>query len=82
MACFTVICVTTMTHCSTRGLLDLLAERGPTEVTSLAAALEAHPVTVTKQCCELQSDGHVRQIAGGVYTITDTGEAYLVTLTE
>ncbi|MXV62371.1 MarR family transcriptional regulator [Natronorubrum sp. JWXQ-INN-674] len=71
-----------MTACSTRGLLDLLDERGPTEIGVLAAALETHPVTVTNRCSTLQSDGYVRQISGGVYVITDDGEEYLTSLPE
>ncbi|ELY61629.1 helix-turn-helix domain-containing protein [Natronolimnohabitans innermongolicus] len=66
-----------MTNCSSRGLLVLLDERGPTEVTSLAASLEAHPMTVTSECRDLQSDGLVRQISGGVYRITEDGRQQL-----
>ncbi|QFU84190.1 DeoR family transcriptional regulator [Natronorubrum aibiense] len=71
-----------MTRCSSRGLLSLLDERGPVEATSLAAALDVHPMTVRTKCHELQSAGHVRQVSGGVYTITETGRDYLSTLTE
>lgn len=71
-----------MTSCSRRGLLTLLDERGPTEVTSLAATLDEHPVTVTNACRELQREGHVRQVAEGVYVITDDGESHLATRSE
>lgn len=71
-----------MTTCSRRSLLRLLDERGPTAVTSLAATLDEHPVTVTKACTELQRDGHVRQVSEGVYVITEDGEAHLATLSE
>lgn len=82
MADFAVGVIRTMTNCSTRGLLRVLDERGPAEVTALAECLEVHPVTVTKECYDLQSDGHIRQISGGVYNITDEGEEYLRTLSE
>lgn len=82
MSYFAVMYGYTMTNCSSRGLLDVLDERGPAEVTSLASALEVHPVTVTKECHDLQSDGHIRQISGGVYTITDEGRVYLEQLSE
>ncbi|WP_027119034.1 DeoR family transcriptional regulator [Natronorubrum tibetense] len=71
-----------MTNCSSRVLLRVLDERGAVETTSLADALGVHPVTVSKECHELQSDGHIRQISGGVYAITDTGERHLETLSE
>ncbi|ELY52168.1 hypothetical protein C492_19931 [Natronococcus jeotgali DSM 18795] len=49
---------------------------------TLADEFEIHPVTITERCYELQSAGHVRQISGGVYVITDDGRAYLETLSE
>ena len=71
-----------MSPCSSRVVLHHLDERGPVEVTSLAAALDEHPMTVTKRCYDLQSEGHVRQISGGVYAITDDGQEYLEQLSE
>ncbi|ELY43359.1 hypothetical protein [Natronorubrum sulfidifaciens] len=71
-----------MTRCSSRGLLSLLDERGPAAATSLAAALDAHPMTVRTKCHDLQSAGHVHQISGDVYTITEAGRDHLSTLTE
>ena len=60
----------------------MLDERGAVEVGTLAAALEEHPVTVTQVCYDLQADGHVRQVSGGVYTITDDGREFLTAQTE
>ncbi|WP_306057147.1 hypothetical protein [Natronococcus wangiae] len=71
-----------MERCSDRALLAVLAEREPVEMASLATALEAHPVTIDQRCYELQSDGHVCQVSGGVYEITDAGRAYLESLQE
>jgi len=71
-----------MTRCSTRGLLATLDARGPVEATTLATALEVHPMTVTKQCYELQCSGYVRQISGDVYTITEDGREHLAALSE
>ncbi|WP_049914761.1 helix-turn-helix domain-containing protein [Haloterrigena salina] len=71
-----------MTNCSSRGLLRVLDERGAVEVGTLAATLDEHPVTVTQVCYDLQSDGHVQQVSGGVYTITEDGRQYLTTLSE
>ena len=69
-----------MNGCSDQALLAMLAERDSVEMASLASEFETHPMTITQRCYELQSDGHVRQIAGGVYAITDDGRAYLETL--
>jgi Mn-dependent DtxR family transcriptional regulator len=69
-----------MNGCSDQVLLATLVERGPIEMAALADTVEVHPVTLTDRCAELQSDGHVRQIAGGVYAITDDGRAYLESL--
>ncbi|WP_076609749.1 helix-turn-helix domain-containing protein [Natronorubrum thiooxidans] len=71
-----------MIRCSSRGLLAVLDERGPAPATSLAATLDAHPMTVRAKCHELQSAGYVRQISGDVYTITERGRDHLSRLTE
>lgn len=70
-----------MPGCSDKALLATLSERGPVEIASLATELETHPLTIHKRCGELQSAGHVRQVSGGVYAITDDGQAYLEALT-
>lgn len=66
-----------MAPCSRRALLTVLAEHGPLEVTTLAATLETHPLTVDQACAELHAAGYVQQVAGGVYDITETGDASL-----
>jgi DNA-binding Lrp family transcriptional regulator len=71
-----------MGECSDRTLLATLAEQGPTEMGSLANAVESHPVTVDTRCSELQDAGHLRRIGGGVYAITEDGRAYLETLSK
>jgi DNA-binding Lrp family transcriptional regulator len=71
-----------MKGCSDRSLLAALAEHGPIEMASLADAVESHPMTVDARCSELQDAGHLRRIGGGVYAITEDGEAYLETLSE
>ncbi|GAB3677831.1 MarR family transcriptional regulator [Halopiger thermotolerans] len=69
-----------MTGCSDRALLALLEERGPIRVTRLAAALDAHPLTVTQYCDDLRADGYVRRISSDVYVITEDGRSYLTAL--
>ncbi|WP_049924368.1 MarR family transcriptional regulator [Halopiger djelfimassiliensis] len=71
-----------MTGCSDRSLLRVLDERGPARVTVLAGELEAHPITVTQHCDDLQSDGYVRRLSADVYGITEDGREYLATLPE
>lgn len=78
----TVIFTLTMATCSSRALLAALTERGPLDVGSLSEVLAAHPITVAQQCDELQAAGYVRQIASGVYVITDSGEEHLSQLSE
>lgn len=82
MSYFAVAWWQTMTNCSTRVLLGILDERGAVETTTLATVVDAHPMTVATKCHELQTAGHVRQVSGGVYSITDAGEQHLATLSE
>lgn len=65
-----------------RTLLRALDEREDTSVSSLAEAIEAHPITTDQRCYELQQEGYIRQTSAGVYVLTDSGEEYLSTLTE
>lgn len=65
-----------------RTLLRALDEREDTSVSSLAEAIEAHPITTDQRCYELQQKGYIRQTSAGVYVLTDSGEEYLSTLTE
>ena len=55
-------------------ILLLLAERGQLPVASIAEELGRHPVTVDRQCYDLQRDGYIRIAAsGGAYALTDAG---------
>lgn len=56
-----------------RPLLEVLADASPTTVPEVAARLEAHPVTVERQCLELQRAGRVRQCTGGKLVLVDDG---------
>ncbi|ARS91142.1 hypothetical protein [Natrarchaeobaculum aegyptiacum] len=56
-----------------RRLLEILADVGPTTVPEVAARLEAHPVTVERQCLELQRAGRIRQCTGGKLVLADDG---------
>ena len=56
-----------------RPLLDTLADAGPVTVPEIAARLEAHPVTVERQCHELQRAGRIRQCTGGKLVVADDG---------
>lgn len=54
-----------------RLLLETLADVGPTTVPEVAARLETHPVTVERQCLELQRAGRIRQCTGGKLVLVD-----------
>ena len=69
-----------MPNCSSRAVLARLDECGPIGAPSVAEQLEVHPITVQNRCYQLQSDGYVFQISGGVYCITEDGREYLRTL--
>lgn len=71
-----------MDRSAERTLLAALRDRKATTVTTLAETLDAHPTTVDQHCYELQRDGYIRQMAAGVYAITDSGEEHLSTLAE
>ena len=59
---------------SAEDVLGLLAERGQLPVTSIAEELDRHPVTVDRQCHDLQQDGYIRIAAsGGAYALTGAG---------
>ena len=55
----------------TDAILEALEATSPATITDLATALESHPVTVERRCRSLQQDGHIRQCAGGVYTLVE-----------
>lgn len=49
----------------------MLADAGPVTVPEIAARLEAHPVTVERQCLELQRAGRIRQCTGGKLVVAE-----------
>lgn len=57
-----------------REILELLADDGPMTVSRLAASLAAHPVTIERQCRDLQRTGRVRRCPGGAFAIDDFGD--------
>lgn len=57
-------------------ILELLAEHDQLPVTTIAEELGRHPVTVDRQCYDLQNDGYIRIAAsGGAYALTEAGRA-------
>lgn len=57
-----------------RTILRLLDEQGQLPVTAIAEELDRHPVTVDRQCYDLQQDGHIRMAtSGGAYALTEEG---------
>lgn len=61
-------------------LLEAVDNKGPIDLTSLSEQLDTHPITIDQQCYELQVDGYLTQVTGGVYTITDDGQDHLAYL--
>ncbi|AGB38328.1 winged helix-turn-helix transcriptional regulator [Natronococcus occultus] len=57
-----------------REILEILAADGPMTVSRLAATLAAHPVTIERQCRDLQRAGRVRRCPGGAFAIDDSGD--------
>lgn len=47
----------------------VVAEEGPVTAPEIAASLDAHPVTVSRACSELQQVGRIRQETGGGYVV-------------
>ncbi len=59
-------------------ILELLAEHDQLPVTTIAEELDRHPVTVDRQCYDLQNDGYIRIAGGGgAYALTEDGRARL-----
>ncbi|WP_254839610.1 HTH domain-containing protein [Natronomonas marina] len=59
-------------------ILKLLAAHDQLPVTTIADELDRHPVTVDRQCYDLQNDGYIRIAAsGGAYTLTEEGRQRL-----
>ncbi|QLD85955.1 winged helix-turn-helix transcriptional regulator [Natronomonas halophila] len=60
-----------------REILALLAEHGATPVVELADRLNRHPVTVDRQCYDLENEGHITMTAtSGVYALTEQGQRH------
>mgnify|MGYP000013985005 CR=1 FL=1 len=61
-----------------REILETLATHGQLSVAGLAEALDRHPVTVDRQCYDLQTDGYiVIATSGGTYKLTPKGKSRL-----
>ncbi|MCQ4333759.1 HTH domain-containing protein [Natronomonas sp. F2-12] len=61
-----------------REILEVLAAHGQLSVPGIADALDRHPVTVDRQCYDLQTDGHiVIATSGGAYKLTEEGRSRL-----
>jgi DNA-binding IclR family transcriptional regulator len=60
-----------------RAVLELLAEEQHS-VSGIADALDRHPVTVDRQCYDLQTDGYIAVASsGGTYRLTAKGRERL-----
>lgn len=55
-------------------ILEILVEQGPVHVVEIASELDEHPIAVDRQCYSLQQNGAIRQVGGGVFTLTDSGK--------
>jgi DNA-binding IclR family transcriptional regulator len=57
-----------------RAILETLDEEGRCSVPGIAETLDRHPVTVDRQCYDLQVDGYIAVASsGGTYRLTDEG---------
>jgi DNA-binding Lrp family transcriptional regulator len=54
-------------------ILERLRADGPATGPEVAAAVDAHPATVSRRCDALQRAGRLRQATGGVYVVTERG---------
>ena len=63
-----------MDQCLERAVLEVLEENDRCSITFIAETLDRHPVTVDRQCYDLQADGYiVVASSGGTYKLTDEG---------
>lgn len=61
-----------------REILETLASGDRRSVAGLAEALGRHPVTVDRQCYDLQADGYIAVASsGGTYRLTAKGRERL-----
>jgi DeoR/GlpR family transcriptional regulator of sugar metabolism len=60
-------------------ILEILEMEGPLPVGELVEhkAIHTSKSTVSRRCRKLTDKGLLKEIGNGVYTITETGEAYL-----
>jgi DNA-binding IclR family transcriptional regulator len=64
-----------------RAVLEVLEKNGRCSVTAIAETLDRHPITVDRQCYDLQVDGYVViASSGGTYKLTDDGRNRLADL--
>lgn len=61
-----------------RKILSVLDEHEPLSVEEIADVIDAHPIKVDRHCYRLFQRGYVRVFSGGVYSLTEEGEYYLV----
>jgi predicted ArsR family transcriptional regulator len=72
----TVVCDTNtgMDDPSADRILELLAAHDQLPLGTIADELDRHPVTVDRQCYDLQTHGYVRIAgSGNAYVLTDAG---------
>lgn len=59
-------------------VLELLAAADRRSISGIADALGEHPVTVDRQCYDLQTDGYIAVASsGGTYRLTEKGRRRL-----
>lgn len=61
-----------------REILSVLDEHEPLSVEEIADVIDAHPIQVDRHCYQLFQGGYIRIFRGGVYSLTEEGEHYLV----
>jgi len=67
-----------MEHGLERDVLEVLAAGDRQSVSGIADALGRHPVTVDRQCYNLQTDGYIAiASSGGAYRLTEKGRERL-----
>ena len=64
-------------------VLEVLAAGEQRSVAGIADALDRHPVTVDRQCYDLQTDGYILiASSGGTYKLTEKGRERLTATDE
>lgn len=61
-----------------REILSVLDDHEPLSVEEIADVTDAHPIQVDRRCYQLFQRGYIRIFSGGVYSLTEEGEYYLV----